>query len=122
MKTQLLTGCQLSGEPDNCILLIVFVSPPLPQSPTPAPNIIARKFCILHFHCLILVTCICIWLKSPPPQPPTPVQNIVCKGTDSPDFYLMLLIWWRVSFVLSSPHTGINNFVPSSKRGRYAQG
>ena len=36
-----------------CILLFVFVSPPLPQPPTPAPNIIARKFCILPLHCLI---------------------------------------------------------------------
>ena len=82
-----------------CILLIVFVSPPLPQPPAPAPNIIARKFCILHSHCLIFGNLYFVFGQNPFP-PNHPVQNIVCKETDSPEFYLLLLMSWRMSFVL----------------------
>ena len=55
-------------------------------------------FCICMF--LFLVTCILYLVRIPSPPPPNhPVKNIVCKGTDSPEFYLLLLMSWRMSFV-----------------------
>ena len=75
------------------VLVFGIWSGPLPQPPTPAPNIIARKFCILHSHCLIFGNLYFVFGQNPPPHPPTPVQNIVCEETVSPDFYLLLLMW-----------------------------